>query len=409
MLKIIAPTLAVAFLAVLVMTGGSPVTASNTDNFPRPDGLTVHEWGTFTTVAGLDGRPIEWLPLGGPADLPCFVEHFDNNPFIKSAPNWGAQLSYADARSRLKAKVRMETPVLYFYAPREQTVNVKVDFRGGLVTEWYPKATVSQMAVQEKTLSEKGGGSNIEWKNVKITPDSKAKFQSDGRPSHYYTARETEAAPVQAAGKDEKFLFYRGIGNFEVPISAQVTSAGKILVTASSGDAIPAIVLFENRGGKIGYRVHGAFQGELKLDIPELGSDARSLQSELEEMLTASGLYAKEAQAMVKTWRDSWFEEGTRLFYIVPKHTVDTILPLRVDPSPAHAARSFVGRMEVITPAIVKTVQDAISANDTATLTKYARFLGPITDRIERKDARTQALLDSTYKAFLGEVAAGCR
>jgi len=26
----------------------------------EPDGLTVHEWGTFTSVAGEDGSAIEW-------------------------------------------------------------------------------------------------------------------------------------------------------------------------------------------------------------------------------------------------------------------------------------------------------------------------------------------------------------
>jgi hypothetical protein len=36
--------------------------------------LTVHEWGTFTSVAGQDGSAVEWLPLSGPPDLPCFVE-----------------------------------------------------------------------------------------------------------------------------------------------------------------------------------------------------------------------------------------------------------------------------------------------------------------------------------------------
>jgi hypothetical protein len=32
----------------------------------------------------------------------------------------------------------------------------------------------------------------------------------------------------------------------------------------------------------------------------------------------AQGLFPKEAHAMVDTWRDSWFEEGTRAFYILP-------------------------------------------------------------------------------------------
>ena len=36
-------------------------------------GLTVHEWGTFTSVAGRNGKAIEWRPAGGPTDLPCFV------------------------------------------------------------------------------------------------------------------------------------------------------------------------------------------------------------------------------------------------------------------------------------------------------------------------------------------------
>jgi len=39
-----------------------------------PGPLIVHEWGTFTSIAGADGTAVEWLPLAGPADLPCFVE-----------------------------------------------------------------------------------------------------------------------------------------------------------------------------------------------------------------------------------------------------------------------------------------------------------------------------------------------
>src|SRR4029077_3205441 len=38
--------------------------------------LTVHEWGTFTSIAGNDGQAVRWLPLSGPSDLPSFVEHF---------------------------------------------------------------------------------------------------------------------------------------------------------------------------------------------------------------------------------------------------------------------------------------------------------------------------------------------
>src|SRR5258705_3456648 len=49
------------------------------------------------------------------------------------------------------------------------------------------------------------------------------------------------------------------------------------------------------------------------LQRPELGADIVSLRGELEQSLVANGLFADEAHAMVETWRDSWFEEGTRV------------------------------------------------------------------------------------------------
>src|SRR5689334_3444584 len=87
---------------------------------PSPDKLIAHEWGTFTTVAGEDGRAIEWLPLNGPTDLPCFVEHYKNSNNLKILPTEDVRLiDYETARSRLWGKVRMETPVLYLYGPKE--------------------------------------------------------------------------------------------------------------------------------------------------------------------------------------------------------------------------------------------------------------------------------------------------
>src|SRR3989442_14914175 len=35
--------------------------------------LVVHEWGTFTSIAGKDGVALEWRPLNGPTDLPKFL------------------------------------------------------------------------------------------------------------------------------------------------------------------------------------------------------------------------------------------------------------------------------------------------------------------------------------------------
>src|SRR5688572_2095306 len=108
----------IVFACAVVCLASSPVLGSAQTDIP---GVTVHEWGTFTTVAGENGRAIEWLPLSGPVDLPCFVNHFRNDPRIKLGPGT-RPLDYDAARSNLWGRVRMETPVLYFYAPRKTSI-----------------------------------------------------------------------------------------------------------------------------------------------------------------------------------------------------------------------------------------------------------------------------------------------
>jgi hypothetical protein len=81
---------------------------------------------------------------------------------------------------------------------------------------------------------------------------------------------------------------------------------------------------------------------------------------------------------MIETWRDSWFEEGSRLIYLVPRGFIDKILPLRVDPAPSQMVRVFVGRLELVTPATAKAVKAALASNDEGMLNKYSRFLEPI-------------------------------
>jgi hypothetical protein len=90
-------------------------------------GLSIHEWGTFTSVAGEDGSSIDWDSLACPDDLPRFVNEY----------------GYRGFKFRLTGTVRMETPVMYFYSPRELTARVTVQFPQGLITEWYPKAHYS--------------------------------------------------------------------------------------------------------------------------------------------------------------------------------------------------------------------------------------------------------------------------
>jgi hypothetical protein len=133
-----------------------------------------------------------------------------------------------------------------------------------------------------------------------------------------------------------------------------------------------------------------------------LTGNFESLRAELEAALVSQGLFAKEASAMVETWRDSWFEEGTRLFYIVPPAMVEEILPLTMQPRPAKVVRVFVGRVEVFTASTIKAVETAVYANDKSVIATYGRFLGPILERVP-DSPRANAVLESAFKNYISQ------
>src|SRR2546422_7895498 len=85
------------------------------------DSLIVHEWGTFTSIAGKDGVAVDWRPLNGSSDLPGFV--YDTSGL---ATGTGLRSGQRCIKCNMEALVRMETPVIYFYADRETTVSVRV-------------------------------------------------------------------------------------------------------------------------------------------------------------------------------------------------------------------------------------------------------------------------------------------
>jgi hypothetical protein len=331
------------------------------------DGLVVHEWGTFTSVAGENGHAVDWSTQAGPSDLPCFVE----------------RLAFG-LKGSLSATVRMETPVIYFYTPRATKVDVGVRFGNGLITEWYPKAAVTpEIGTTNAAMRRPGFEGTIAWENVTISPGGSVDFPRENSPSHYYAARMTDASPIEAGSEKEKFLFYRGVGTFPPPITATVAPDGTIDVKSSKGDALGDIILFDNRGGRIGYEARAGGAREVFAPLIVDG-EAEPPLDELAEILVANGLYPKEAKAMIATWRDSWFEEGTRLLYIVPRHEIDTVLPLTIQPRPSETVRVFVGRVELIAPVTLQDVRRALDNHDRATLQKHGRFLQPILSRLGR-------------------------
>ena len=368
------------WILAALLAGFFPIASgpSRKNSPPVFAGLTVHEWGTFTSIAGRDGQAMEWSPLTGPPDLPSFVEHFRDGSF----------------KLGLRGTVRMETPVLYFYDSREEQVSVKVSLAKGVITEWYPHATRVEpdRNLFDGSLYQAPSDGSISWDAVSVSPSLRAEFPRQARDSHYYSARQTSSTPLCVRTPDgeqhEKFLFYRGVSTFRIALSAKLTADGKVQVTNGAEEEIPNAIWFERRGEKVGYRIAGAIAKETALAAPDLAGDVDDLGRELVGMLVAQGLYLDEAQAMVETWRGSWFEEGSRLIYIVPPKFVDGILPLSIHPSPAQIARVFVGRLELVTPATKNAVETAFAAHDTATFEKYGRFLEPILQSMLARDSR---------------------
>ena len=349
-------------VAALVTVATLAVSAAELNGPNAP--VAVHEWGTFTSVAGDDGEPVEWAPIFGAPDLPCFVDHQPRG-FAK----W-----------QISGLVRMETPVLYFYSPRALTFNVHVDFPQGVITEWYPQASkVSPSFISVGPVYRNG---SIEWSSVHVLPGENLEFPTTVGASRYYAARQTDAAPLRIGNEQEKLIFYRGVGTFPPPLRPRYESDGKLEIRNAGPEPIPLAILFDSHGGKMGYRLVRGIQDRVTLDPPALTAGFDQLRQDLIAELEGFGLYPKEAAAMVETWRDSWFEEGTRVLYIMPSHEVDSILPLNLTPAPDETTRVFVGRVELLSPSTRQALQDAVAGWDSAALEKYGRFLSLFAGRL---------------------------
>ncbi len=404
--------------------------------FPAED-YVVHEWGTFTSVQGADGIPLEWNPLST-TDLPVFV--YDRN---KPGGEPRRQLASAfGSKSTFRTLQRMETPVIYFYSPKERTVDVSVQFPQGLITEWYPHARdIGPSTMQPRPLftaidnaAGKAGlpvlvnlssldtrkgitNSVIRWADVKVLPtvppgETGAQLPSDKTASHYYAARETDANLVSVQGSDkaehEKFLFYRGIGNFATPLQVSLIGGNEeqLFLHNNGKEALAHLfVLRVSHGeGRFVYFPHLASEADanVKLNseaelkpLPEL---VKEIRESLRASLVSEGLYEREATAMVNTWRDSWFgEPGLRVLYVLPRAWTDRVLPLTLHPKPRQVVRVMVGRAEVITPnmewELLKQVvrysdTDASKRPQVVAATRdlgLGRFLEPTTRRLMDK------------------------
>ncbi len=328
--------------------------------------LIVHEWGTFTSLQDENGQTIGGINVDD-EPVPKFVKRIKDYYVIDKLFDKPWYWSQGATRCFDAVTMRLETPVIYFYPQAGNTYtpfDVKVDFRQGWLTEYFPSATIAKASGFPDKLSDTSSGT-LKWSKVKLTSDSPSQATKD----HVWIApRKVSAASVNVSGETEKYLFYRGVAHLPAPL--RVTRKSEHLQIYSMLDDRVANNITINHlwlvdilpDGNAAYRSFGPVtisgQHELTLSSisagfsPEQYSHAnlKSIKKEMHQALVNDGLYADEAHAMLETWKLSYFKSGgTRLFYMVPQVWTDYYLPLEIS-IPHEIKRVMVGRLELLNP-----------------------------------------------------------
>jgi hypothetical protein len=360
------------FIALACLLGVSSLQAQPPKAEPKTEGtFVVHEWGTFLSVQGSDGAGIGGM-VESEEVLPKFV--------INRGPE-GWERAQQRANRILYSK--METPVTYFYTDRQRIVGFKATMPKGLLTHWYPTVQAMTPAWKKDEDVSKLVGSTLDWGKFWIDPTGRFARETPvpavTEGDTWQSLRHTDAAVVRFAtgGKKpydtEKFLFYRGLAAFQLPL--QVQSSGQDanlylrLHNASDEPLTGAFLIWVNRQSirwaplsDVGPRENREVIVERTLNQARPLAEGLSLVKQIvSQALVGTGLYAKEASAMVDHWEKSYFTQpGLRVIYILPRKHTDAYIPIDVTPKPTELVRTMVGRVEVLTPDTERQAVDAV-------------------------------------------------
>ncbi len=375
---------------------------------PAGPKLIVHEWGTFLSVQGSNGQA-----LGGMVDseeeLPKFV-------YDRGGASWDAALR----RKRATMFSKMETPVTYFYVDQPMIVHAKVRMPEGLLTHWYPGVSEIKPTWKPNERLPDDVGSSLNWGAFWVYPQ---KLYTEKNPVPALPAvgpnepwrfvRETDSAILQfrtgaenpkAGVQNEKFLFYRGLGEFKLPIyfkaqghddaltleifnQEQQPIVGAIALQVANGQIRFARL---NELTKLAWSTHDL--GKSFSEAKPLAEGVPLAKAAVEAELVKAGLYPKEAAAMCNNWEKSYFATpGTRLLHIVPRTSTDAMIPIDISPKPTEMVRVMVGRTELLTPdreaALLKCLEQLADpktqAEGEAFLASLGRLREPALRRVQ--------------------------
>ena len=348
-------------------------------------GLVVHEWGTFTSVSTSAGTLMQGMHHEEEA-LPEFVYARRKLAFPESdaAGNKGFEAQPVSVTQKL------ETPVVYFYSDTVRDVRLKVEFPKGILSEWYPNAASFGPRLFTAHSPELGF---MEWKGKLVPGMAASSFPFVDEQSVWMPSRRVASVPIQIGEEKEQFIFYRGLGAFELPFKVQSSSDQFIDVHNPSSDVSPSVFLLRvHEGGgaivELGSLAGGASLSQVPVPIfgkeRNLEAYVTDAQNRIARALVETGLRTDEARAMVDTWTRSYFKTpGLRLLYVVPRAWTDRLLPMTIEPTPNELVRTLVGRVEVLLPgeeaSVAGLVRDAFAAHKEPTfvIEKLGRFAEP--------------------------------
>jgi hypothetical protein len=216
------------------------------------------------------------------------------------------------------------------------------------------------------------GQGRLDWGTVDVLGRDEAPTLPDA-PLDRYTwshARQVASNAVRVSGvpgadptaQAEQFLFYRGLGNFALPVDVNAGYQGKLgsLGLHNGGTLLVGAVVTIDvapEGGAFHVYPAGILpDGRLTDDVRgeahrPLDAYAADLGAAITAALDGTGLFHDEAVAMVSTWSRQWFRTpGTRVLYLAPQPWTEAQLPLQIAPMPTSLVRVMMIRVEVITP-----------------------------------------------------------
>ena len=327
------------------------------------DPLVVHEWGTFTSLQDEQGTALGRINTDD-EPVPAFVHEMTHNALFPPTTAYTADLlSKGAPAGDPNVTMRLETPVLYFHTPTDQTaplaVNVDVAFRGGWLTQYFPDAqpTIADATAANplpKLTSDTLG--KLSWHALALNSLQGTLPETS---DHVWTApRAVDSAPVTAGAERERFLFYRGVGHLDTPLRVVRGSKNLEIQPTAAALQIPDLWLVDIRpDGALAFRALPQLSPKDPVITPAgfTPSDYHrenlpALRAALHTALTTQGLFDDEANALLNTWERSYFQNpGQRLFFMVPQAWTDAVLPLTLS-VPSKVTRVMVGRIELITP-----------------------------------------------------------